>query len=156
MDHRRGFEDASDGFLEMHRGVLRKSSLKPSSSGSSGPEDALHFTATVEGQEVSSAGGATGSYLARQEFGGGQHSEGNAVGDSGYISHSSGGSNTKNSKPMESFTMSVDRGYLGRAPGGGGEREQQQYLHRSMDDLTFQKTKGLELVRLLRVSISVF
>lgn len=42
--------------------------------------------------------------------------------------------------------MSVDRGYLGRPP---GDRDSQ--LHRSMDDLTFQKTKGLELVRLLRV-----
>ena len=49
---------------------------------------------------------------------------------------------------MESFTMSVDRGYLGRPP---GERDPQ--LHRSMDDLAFQKTKGLELVRLLRVII---
>ena len=43
--------------------------------------------------------------------------------------------------------MSVDRGYLGRAP---GDRDPPT-LHRSMDDLTFQKTKGLELVRLLRV-----
>ena len=43
--------------------------------------------------------------------------------------------------------MSVDRGYLGRAP---GDRDPPA-LHRSMDDLTFQKTKGLELVRLLRV-----
>ena len=44
--------------------------------------------------------------------------------------------------------MSVDRGYLGRAPGDRVD----PHLHRSMDDLTFQKTKGLELVRLLRVS----
>ena len=49
---------------------------------------------------------------------------------------------------MESFTMSVDRGYLGRPPG----QERDSQIHRSMDDLTFQKTKGLELVRLLRVS----
>ena len=51
--------------------------------------------------------------------------------------------------------MSVDRGYLGRAPGGGagGSGAGEPYLHRSMDDLTFQKTKGLELVRLLRVSM---
>ena len=47
---------------------------------------------------------------------------------------------------MESFTMSVDRGYLGRAPG-----DRDPALHRSMDDLTFQKTKGSEIVRLLRV-----
>ena len=44
--------------------------------------------------------------------------------------------------------MSVDRGYLGRTPG----QERDSQIHRSMDDLTFQKTKGLELVRLLRVS----
>ena len=50
--------------------------------------------------------------------------------------------------PIESFTMSVDRGYLGRTPG----QERDSQIHRSMDDLTFQKTKGLELVRLLRVS----
>ena len=42
--------------------------------------------------------------------------------------------------------MSVDRGYLGRAPG-----DRDPALHRSMDDLTFQKTKGSEIVRLLRV-----
>ena len=51
---------------------------------------------------------------------------------------------------MESFTMSVDRGYLGRTPGDRGDLP---HVHRSMDDLTFQKTKGLELVRLLRVSL---
>ena len=48
---------------------------------------------------------------------------------------------------MESFTMSVDRGFLGRAP---GDRDPAQY--RSMDDLAVQKATGLELVRLLRVS----
>ena len=48
---------------------------------------------------------------------------------------------------MESFTMSVDRGFLGRAP---GDRDAGQY--RSMDDLAVQKATGLELVRLLRVS----
>ena len=47
---------------------------------------------------------------------------------------------------MESFTMSVDRGFLGRTP---GDRDPGQY--RSMDDLAVQKTTGLELVRLLRV-----
>ncbi len=49
---------------------------------------------------------------------------------------------------MESFTMSVDRGYLGRSI---GDRDPPT-IHRSMDDLSFQKAKGLELVRLLRVS----
>ena len=44
--------------------------------------------------------------------------------------------------------MSMDRGYLGRPV---GDRDPQ--IHRSMDDLAFQKTKGLELVRLLRVII---
>ena len=93
---RRTMEE-NDGFLETHRGVLRKSSMggKPSSSGSSGQEDTLHFTATVEGQEV------TGSYLARQEFGGTAEAGLAAVGDSGYISHSSGGGgpNTSYTKP---------------------------------------------------------
>ena len=163
MDHRRGFEDSNfdPGFMETHRGVLQRksSSGKPSSSGSSGPEDAsLHFTATVQGQEVTT----TGSYLARQEFGGDPNGLA-AVGDSGYISHSSGGGGSnQHSKlersqaggPIESFTMSVDRGYLGRTPGGGGGgADREPYMHRSMDDLTFQKTKGLELVRLLRVSM---
>ena len=48
---------------------------------------------------------------------------------------------------MEAFTMSVDRGFLGRAP---GDRDPAQY--RSMDDLAVQKATGLELVRLLRVN----
>ena len=115
-----------------------------------------------------------GSYLARQEFGSNEGG-GQPIGDSGYISHSSAGNYPKmplpviytsvlcstrliphdlkkceflqTQPPMESFTMSVDRGYLGRAP---GDRDPPT-LHRSMDDLTFQKTKGLELVRLLRV-----
>lgn len=42
--------------------------------------------------------------------------------------------------------MSVDRGYLGRTPG-----DRESNICRSMDDLTIQKAKGLELVRLLRV-----
>ena len=49
--------------------------------------------------------------------------------------------------PIEAFTMSVDRGYLGRAPGDNNPN-----MYRSMDDLTAQKATGLELVRLLRVS----
>jgi hypothetical protein len=49
--------------------------------------------------------------------------------------------------PMEAFTMSVDRGYLGRAPG-----ENNAGMYKSMDDLSTQKATGLELVRLLRVS----
>ena len=53
-------------------------------------------------------------------------------------------------EPMESFTMSVDRGFLGRTP---GDRDPGQY--RSMDDLAVQKTTGLELVRLLRVKNSI-
>ena len=49
---------------------------------------------------------------------------------------------------MESFTMSVDRGFLGRAPG-----DRDPALYRSMDDIAVQKATGLELVRLLRVKI---
>lgn len=52
--------------------------------------------------------------------------------------------------PIESFTMSVDRGFLGRP---GGDKELNQY--RSMDDLSAaanQKNKGMELVRMLRES----
>ena len=49
-------------------------------------------------------------------------------------------------EPMESFTMSVDRGFLGRDPG-----DRDPGLYRSMDDLAVQKATGLELVRLLRV-----
>ena len=48
--------------------------------------------------------------------------------------------------PMEAFTMSVDRGYLGRTPGDNNAA-----MYKSMDDLTAQKATGLELVRLLRV-----
>merc|ERR1719367_351944 len=114
----------------------------------------MHFTATVQSsqqqqqQQLQEQNELVGSYLARQEFSG--NPEG--MGDSGYISHSSGGtaqprsSSLKGQAPMESFTMSVDRGYLGRPPG----QERDSQIHRSMDDLTFQKTKGLELVRLLR------
>jgi hypothetical protein len=49
--------------------------------------------------------------------------------------------------PIEAFTMSVDRGYLGRTPGDNNPN-----MYKSMDDLTAQKATGLELVRLLRVS----
>ena len=110
---RRTMEE-NDGFLETHRGVLRKASMggKPSSSGSSGQEDTLHFTATVEGQEV------TGSYLARQEFGGTTEAGLAAVGDSGYISHSSGGggpntSYTKNSNLRVSSSIFLKRNVFG-------------------------------------------
>ena len=51
---------------------------------------------------------------------------------------------------MESFTMSVDRGFLGRAPG-----DRDPGLYRSMDDLAVQKATGLELVRLLRVKRNI-
>ena len=44
--------------------------------------------------------------------------------------------------------MSVDRGFLGRAPG-----DRDPALYRSMDDIAVQKATGLELVRLLRVKI---
>lgn len=84
MDRNRFEED--DGFLETHRGTIRKaSSSTKNSSGSSGAEDGtLHFTATVQG---STQPEAIGSYLARQEFG---SNEGQPIGDSGYVSHGSG------------------------------------------------------------------
>ena len=44
--------------------------------------------------------------------------------------------------------MSVDRGFLGRAPG-----DRDSAMFKSMDDLSTQKATGLELVRLLRVII---
>ena len=51
--------------------------------------------------------------------------------------------------------MSVDRGFLGRPPlgGGGGGMDNDQGgpgIFKSMDDLSAQKATGLELVRLLR------
>ena len=52
--------------------------------------------------------------------------------------------------PIEAFTMSVDRGYLGRTPGDNNPN-----MYKSMDDLTAQKATGLELVRLLRVSYCI-
>ena len=89
---RRSMEN--DRFVETQRGIIRRSSYSQKgqpSSGSSGPDDGtLHFTATVSGHSASHDGdsnGAIGSYLARQEFG---STEGQPIGDSGYISHSSG------------------------------------------------------------------
>jgi E3 ubiquitin-protein ligase RNF31 len=46
---------------------------------------------------------------------------------------------------MESFTMSVDRGFLGHNP-----EKDLASQYRSMDDLSAQKNKGMELVRMLR------
>ena len=48
--------------------------------------------------------------------------------------------------PIDSFTMSVDRGYLGRESEHDGSRNP----YRSMEDLSAQRNKGMELVRLLR------
>ncbi|XP_059093166.1 uncharacterized protein LOC131888343 isoform X2 [Tigriopus californicus] len=96
--------------------------------------------------------GGIGSYLSRQEFG--STEEGQAQGDSGYVSHGSGTGGYPKQQlpaqaPIESFTMSVDRGFLGRNP--AGDKDAHQY--RSMDDIstvTSQKSTGMELVRLLR------
>ena len=95
--------------------------------------------------------GGIGSYLSRREFGSNEDQKNN-TGDSGYISHGSGfGAYPKmklpSQAPIDSFTMSVDRGYLG---GGGGGDEGPRSQYRSMEDLTAQKNKGMELVRLLR------
>eukprot|EP00095_Tigriopus_kingsejongensis_P009844 maker-scaffold21_size687808-snap-gene-5.36 protein:Tk09844 transcript:maker-scaffold21_size687808-snap-gene-5.36-mRNA-1 annotation:"ring finger protein 31" len=106
---------------------------------------------TTNVREIEGPGGI-GSYLARQEFG---SNEGQAPGDSGYVSHGSGAGGgypkmqLPTQAPIESFTMSVDRGFLGRNP--AGEKDANQY--RSMDDIsmaTTQKSTGMELVRLLR------
>lgn len=76
---RRGLEE---DFVDHRGSLIRKSSAnKQHSSGSS--EDTMHFTATVHSsanQEM------LGSHLARQEFGGNHE----GIGDSGYMSHSSG------------------------------------------------------------------
>lgn len=76
---RRGLEE---DFVDHRASLIRKSSAnKQHSSGSS--EDTMHFTATVHSsanQEM------LGSHLARQEFGGNHE----GIGDSGYMSHSSG------------------------------------------------------------------
>merc|ERR1712051_952629 len=72
MDRSRGLVD--DGFMDVrgHQG-------KKHSSGSSGPEDTMHFTATVQSsqqqqQQQQQQNDLVGSYLARQEFSG--HPEG--------------------------------------------------------------------------------
>ena len=87
---RRNVDD--EGFVETQRGIIRRGSYssqqKQPSSGSSGPDDGtLHFTATVSGHSQQQNSEVIGSYLARQEFG---SSEVQPMGDSGYISHSSG------------------------------------------------------------------
>merc|ERR1719357_2380307 len=105
----------------------------------------MHFnSASASGieEEVSAKGpGGIGSYLARQEFGSteeGQQQVNTAAQDSGYVSHGSGGAYPKlqlpSQAPMESFTMSVDRGFLGRAPG-----DKDPAMFKSMDDLSTQK-----------------
>ena len=96
--------------------------------------------------------GGIGSYLSRREFGSNEDQKNN-TGDSGYISHGSGfGAAYPKMKlptqaPIDSFTMSVDRGYLGRDSEHDGSRGNQ---YRSMEDLSAQRNKGMELVRLLR------
>lgn len=75
--------------------TLLRRPAKQHSSGSSGPEDAMHFTATVH---TSGPQEMTGSYLARQEFGG------EGMGDSGYMSHSSGG-NTAQTKTTSALRV---------------------------------------------------
>ena len=77
----RGLDD--NAFMDM-RG---HQSNKQHSSGSSGPEDTMHFTATVQSSQQQQ-NELVGSYLARQEFSGNPEA---AMGDSGYMSHSSGG-----------------------------------------------------------------
>ena len=87
---------------------------------SSDEEDSLgpHFTSTVTSStRVPSE--VTGSYLARQEFGSSSEVVQTAGPDSGYVSHSSGTGGypklqlSPNSNTIKSFTMSVDRRFLG-------------------------------------------
>lgn len=132
----------------------------PGVSDSSEVEEPLHFTSTVTSS--TRGPGGIGSYLARREFGSSEVQPGP---DSGYVSHSSGGGYPKlqvqNTNSIRSFTMSVDRGFLGVPskpavpPMPVGEFSR----FRSMDDLAGPKEisssnnkthQGFELVKILR------
>ena len=94
MDRSRGLDE--DGFMDM-----RGHQSKQHSSGSSGPEDTMHFTATVKSsqqqQQQQQQNELVGSYLARQEF----SVNPEAMGDSGYMSHSSGGAGQTKSSTLK-------------------------------------------------------
>merc|ERR1719400_2365338 len=126
--------------------------LSDSDSGEEGP----HFTSTVTSS--TRGPGGVGSYLARQEFGSSEVA-GQPGPDSGYVSHSSGGGYPKLQVPMssavKSFTMSMDRGFLGgpTKPSVVPSNPNIEFNRfRSMEDLgpKQEKTAGWELVRLLR------
>merc|ERR1719209_1856423 len=126
--------------------------LSDSESGEEGP----HFTSTVTSS--TRGPGGVGSYLARQEFGSSEVA-GQPGPDSGYVSHSSGGGYPKLQVPIssavKSFTMSMDRGFLGgpTKPSVVPSNPNIEFNRfRSMEDLgpKQEKTAGWELVRLLR------
>merc|ERR1719180_306133 len=126
--------------------------LSDSDSGEEGP----HFTSTVTSS--TRGPGGVGSYLARQEFGSSEVA-GQPGPDSGYVSHSSGGGYPKLQVPIsnavKSFTMSMDRGFLGgpTKPSVVPSNPNMEFNRfRSMEDLggKQEKTAGWELVRLLR------
>jgi len=151
---------------EAFGGARRKTfTTKPAAhSESSTSEDGMRG-----GNEANGPGGI-GSYLARQEFGSGGH-EGFAGPppnqDSGYASRGSGGGYPKvdlaGSGPIESFTMSVDRGFLGKPPVSlDGELAADAGRFRSMENLSGgqpsakekKANTGTELLRLLRVGMA--
>ncbi len=111
------------------------------------------------------------------------HPPSGPAGDSGYVSHS-GGSGGPGSRvesgaaldqspmamepqmtPFQAFTMSVDRGFLGKPPpmdefdNEQAQTKKEMNLHRSMDNVATAaaavtakpQDTGMELVRLLRV-----
>ena len=97
MDRSRGIDE--DAFVDIRGGHQSKQH----SSGSSGPEDTMHFTATVQSsqqQQQQEQNELVGSYLARQEFSG--NPEG--MGDSGYMSHNSSGGSVQ---PQRSSSLKV-------------------------------------------------
>lgn len=161
MDQR---EDG-DSWLDNHRRTFQRANSKTSLtselfgggrlSDTDSADDGLHFTSTVTSS--TRGPGGVGSYLARQEFGSSEVQPGP---DSGYVSHSSGGGYPKlqvaPSSTIKSFTMSMDRGFLGgpAKPMPGPLNPNIEFnRYRSMEDLGQKQektTSGWELVRLLR------
>ena len=92
----RGLDDNAFKDMRGHQ------SNKQHSSGSSGPEDTMHFTATVQSSQQQQ-NELVGSYLARQEFSGNPEA---AMGDSGYMSHSSGGTGQPRTTSLQVNTLS--------------------------------------------------
>ena len=107
MHMERPREDDPSHWVETHSGTISKngrSQKQHHSESSSEDAQPIHFTATVEGE--TRGPGGIGSYLARQEFGsndGQPSSNANGQpqpGDSGYVSHGSGGHYPKMQLPV--------------------------------------------------------